>query len=259
MSTSWKAVAPDPRTPARSRSGQVLGEHLPHGIYYRSELDGVREGVAVIDGHVVSRWNELLFPLPVPFCSPWNRILADAGAVGLSVDYALRCHAEDPEHLHLDDGARAQWAACAVLEGLLPYAEVSPRPEQMQAMMAAIEASPLILTYQSEVAPQSMLPTLRVGRTERIGDLWDIPALIHAWEQIDVPEDLAKSERKALDEAQDMRVSDVVFRPHSLSEASWSVMALITGDSPGWAAWESLQDWLRERDHPGVGLPDAAG
>ncbi|MEV1176842.1 hypothetical protein [Nonomuraea sp. NPDC049784] len=265
MTTSWQPDRLDPRTPARSRSGQLLGQELPHGIYYRTDSDGVLEGIAVIDGHVVSRWHELPFPLQVPLqvplCSPWNRILADSAAIGLTVDQALACVAADPEHLHPDDGARAIWAAEAVLAEQVAYAEVSPRSWQMSPLVAAIESSPLILTYHSERWPHTWAPTLRVGRSERIGDLWDIPALIRAWEEIDIPDDVSRDvsrrECKALDEASDMRVSDVVRRPDHLRKASWSVMALLIGADQGWAAWESWQEWRLERYNSATAPPDA--
>jgi hypothetical protein len=238
----------DPRTPPRSTSGLLLGTQLPHGLYYRRLGDTEREAIAVINGHVVAGWRELDFTEDeLALCSPWNRLLADTSSIGMAIDQAMSCASRDPEPRHDALPPRRLWAAHAVLEGLLAFAQVNPESEEIIPLTSAIGSSRLVLAHRSERPLYSEMTTLRVGRSERIGDLWDIPALTRAWEKLDLPEELSTQECKALDAAQDMRVSDFVHRPRALETSEWSVMALITGDSMGYAAWQARQMWHVEQ------------
>ncbi|MEU6720696.1 hypothetical protein ABZ897_55365 [Nonomuraea sp. NPDC046802] len=200
----------------------------------------------------MATWYEFPFALDdLPWCSPWNRILADRSAIGLAVDQALQCAAGDPEDLDRSMGSRHLWAAYAVLDDLLPYAEVHPEASEVLRLQAEIRTSSLILAESSERALYHVLPTIRVGRSQRIGDLWDIPAIIEAWEGMPLPAELIRQECKALDEAQDLRVSDFVRRPADLGVARWSVMALVTGDTQGYGAWQALRLWRTEQQLTG--------
>ncbi|MBB2749300.1 UNVERIFIED_ORG: hypothetical protein FHR35_009213 [Microbispora rosea subsp. rosea] len=202
----------------------TMGETM-HGLYSRPSSTGVR-AVAILNGWEVSSWTELPMPVDPPLTSPWNRILAAPA----DSDIAAHLRHASPE---VD---WREWPVTAVLDGHLAYCDTSVTYQQLAALHARIEAKASSVEIRV-VGGNADTVKVRMATTATVDELWDIPALIAAYQDV-LPAPLAEREAEALLRHQHRPVSWYVDRPEDLAEVALSVWGLITGDNPAHTALE---------------------
>ncbi|WP_188196685.1 hypothetical protein [Nonomuraea sp. SYSU D8015] len=233
-----------------------------HGIYLERAPEDARdiEVIVLINGRSIGkpwRQNAAASHEQIPLCSPWNWLRSEDEDSDLG-QALTRSTPQGPT-------PHCLWPLQAVLDNLLAYAEVrlkDTRHEQLaadvQALEARIESSPLEpvfrrdhIVLKKEDGKEDAFTLLRLGRPEKIGNLWNLDTVARLWQTALAGYPLlAERECLGLQEVAEWPVSDFVRHPSLMQGVTWSVMALINGHWIPQAAEDVLSEHLFQgRDH----------
>ncbi|MEV4117179.1 hypothetical protein [Nonomuraea sp. NPDC049695] len=246
-----------------------------HGLYQGVAVQGRIPFVAMVNDRCVTGWEELPMPA-VRMCSAWNRILAEPPGSDIYDGNEVYAGLKNA----FPEGARWQaWPVYAVLKGWLAYAEVmltradladllgpgvEPSVQQLKALITRLGLPVAVVEEEARLDRTGVMSgKIRVGRTEKMGELWKIAELQHAYRQAlgtlyadvkagDKTDDeagdevsayrqallpaLAERQCAALYRCRDVPVAAFAEQPAMLAEVETAVMGLVIGYPPGLTA-----------------------
>ncbi|GII95720.1 hypothetical protein [Sinosporangium siamense] len=198
-----------------------------HGLYYRRGAQGIREGVACWNGHLLWQWEEVECSLPVfdsSLLSPWNLVLAER----LAMTTAATPYGGD------GDAWANAWKAQALLAGWVPFASFSLDGPDALSWCERAGAAGLIYTFErEEYIEGGRIRNDRLhiiaGRAQTYGELFDIPAVIDRYRAA-LPAGLAEQQIAPLKQHRDVPVATYVSAKERLLErAPRAVQGLTLG------------------------------
>ncbi|MEV4079825.1 hypothetical protein AB0J43_05995 [Nonomuraea fuscirosea] len=220
---------------------------MMHGLYRTTCEQAGITCIAMINNTYIAGWLEL--PMPsVLMCSGWNRVLCEPPGSDIH---------ENLERALPPGTTWSTWPLSAVLKGWLAYAEVELSLRDLVGLVghrvdpteqgwreAALElVKGSILPLEVEVDPPRVdragvaCGHVRVGRAETFRELWPLGTLQTGYQQV-LTGQQADQQCAGLECFADVPIAFFVENPGALAMVDWSVLGLVTGDTPGHIAME---------------------